>query len=122
VASFHVIVAEDNSDTRAMVKWLLEQQGYRVETACDGVAALNLIGRSSPDLILTDIQMPNLSGIELIKRLRQDRKTAATPVVAMSAFGPEELERATAAGADLIIRKPEEILELAEMVKRLLPV
>ncbi|HZS46034.1 MAG TPA: response regulator [Blastocatellia bacterium] len=121
MARFHVIVAEDNSDTRAMVKWLLEQHGYQVDTASDGVVALNLIGRSNPDLILTDLQMPNLSGIELIKRLRQDRKTATTPVVAMSAFGPEELERATAAGANLIIRKPEGILELADKVKSLLP-
>lgn len=120
MARYNVVVAEDNSDTRAMVKWLLEQEGYQVETAADGVAALNLIAQNHPDVIVTDIQMPNLSGIELIKRVRQNGQTAKTPVVAMSAFGREELERASAAGANLIIRKPEDILELPDAVKTLL--
>ena len=119
----HIIIAEDNSDTRAMVKWLLEQEGYRVETAPDGVAALNMILQKTsdlPDLIVTDIQMPNLSGIDLIKRIRQNNPTAQTPVVAMSAYGREELERATAAGADVILRKPEDLPKLAATVRNLL--
>ena len=121
MGSYRVVVAEDNSDTRAMVKWLLEQHGFKVDTAADGVAALKLIAQCIPDLILTDIQMPNLSGIDLIKRLRQDRKTEKTPVVAMSAYGPNELEKASAAGANVIIRKPEDIMDLAETVRSLLP-
>ncbi|MEA2525629.1 MAG: two-component system, OmpR family, response regulator MprA [Thermomicrobiales bacterium] len=80
-----VLVVEDHAPSRQLLARLLARQGYAVRSAPDGLAALGEIGRARPDLVLSDIHMPGLDGIGLIRRLREDG--IAVPVVLVSDDG-----------------------------------
>lgn len=111
-----IVLADDNADMRAYVQRLLSTD-YEVQTATDGQAALRLIAESPPDLVLTDVLMPNLDGFGLLKALRNDPQTADIPVIMISAQTGEEarlegLER----GADDYLSKPFQARELLARV------
>ncbi|MFP5262514.1 MAG: restriction endonuclease [Blastocatellia bacterium] len=101
-----ILVVEDNRDSRNILTKLLQMSGYEAISAVDGVDALEYISRQKPDLVITDINMPRMDGIELIKRLRRDRKTADIPVLAVTAFGSIVAREAIEAGADASAEKP----------------
>lgn len=102
-----VLVAEDNPANMKLCRLLLESAGHGVLQAVDGGAALQLAREASPDLILMDVQMPGMSGLEVLAALRADTMTAAIPVVAVTALamrGDESSLRE--AGFDDYIEKP----------------
>ncbi|MFI7542099.1 ATP-binding protein [Actinoplanes sp. NPDC049599] len=113
-----ILVADDNSDMRAYLVRLLSAQGWQVDVAPDGRAALEAIGRRQPDLLLTDVMMPRLDGFELVRALRRDPATATLPVVMLSArAGQEAGVESLQAGADDYVVKPFTAAELVARVR-----
>ncbi len=107
-----ILVADDNADMRAYVSRLLAEH-YRVEVAPDGKAALESAVRSPPDLILTDVMMPRLDGVGLLKKIRANPRIAGTPVILLSArVGEESRVEGLETGADDYLIKPFSAREL----------
>ena len=105
-AAERILLVEDSAITRAMVARILLSFGYVIDEAADGVEALEAIGRTPVDLVLTDIDMPRMDGIALTQRLRNDPKSRNLPVIVLSTRGSDEdKRRALAAGADAYIVK-----------------
>jgi two-component system response regulator VicR len=112
-----ILVADDDDTILGLVAYLLEDEGYRVLRASDGAEALACAQREAPDLVLTDIMMPRMTGVELLARLRA-APALAVPVILMSAVtrAPNPLPPRTA-----FLPKPFELAALLELVSRLLP-
>jgi two-component system chemotaxis sensor kinase CheA len=101
-----VLLAEDSSITRAMMARLLKMFGYQVREAEDGARALRLLEEGDADLLITDIEMPNMDGIELIEKVRAQARWQRLPVVVLSTRGsPQDKQRAMSAGADAYLVK-----------------
>ena len=115
-----LLLAEDNEDMRALLKWLLEDEGFDVTTAEDGAAALRSLSHLHPDVILTDLMMPEVDGVELIKNLRNTKEFAEIPIVAMTAYGNGYMLLASQAGATASIRKPEDLDILVPTINQIL--
>lgn len=115
-----ILIVEDNLDSREMLMRLLSDEGYTVISAQDGQEGLARLESDPPDLIITDIEMPNLDGIDLIKRLRQRPNLNQIPIVVVSAYGSGNLLQAIDAGANVAIRKPIPIGNLFVMIRGLL--
>ena len=109
-----VLLAEDSQDTRIMLKRALEMKGYRVFEAEDGQEALDIARRYKPNLILIDLNMPVLDGLETVKNLRErERPGEQTPIVAITAFDVPGMEDAALkTGCDRYLRKPLDLTEL----------
>lgn len=109
---FTVLVADDNADIRAYVRRHMERQ-YRVLEAANGVEALDLVRRTIPDVVVSDIMMPVLDGLGLLAAIRADRDTDFIPVVLLTAkAGEEDLLQGLEAGADAYVTKPFSMREL----------
>jgi len=115
-----ILVVEDNLDTRELMHLHLTTAGFSVILASDGHEGLYLAEAELPDLIITDINMPQLDGITLIKELRSRAAIKAVPIIALSAYGAEELETAIGAGASLGVRKPTLFDSLIDDITKLL--
>jgi DNA-binding response OmpR family regulator len=119
--STSVLVVDDDSDIRELVTFKLEQMGYTVLSEKDGEGGLAAALSEKPDLILLDVMMPKLTGIEVCQRLRDDATTAGIPVILITAKAQEvDVERGFAAGADDYIVKPFSPRELATRVEAVL--
>ena len=116
-----LLVVDDVATNRALLRDLLGSLGFRMLEADNGVAALRQAKIDPPDLVLMDMVMPDMDGIETTRRLRAEPDTAKTPVLIISASStPEEGQRAIAAGADAFLSKPvDEQVLLAEIGARL---
>ena len=114
------MVVEDNQDTRDLFVILLKHLGFEVVVAPDGRKGLECARTQVPDLILTDINMPNLNGIEMIRALRADAVFQQTPIVAITAYDSAFRSEATSAGATVALRKPVEFDELTSEIQQLL--
>ena len=114
-----VLVVEDNPDARELLLIILAAEGFSVITAADGQAALNIVRQRTPDLILTDIQMPKIDGIQLIHRIREEFQTLV-PIVVMTAFDSATAKDALEAGANHSTTKPMDCKSLVELVKQIL--
>ena len=113
----HVLVVDDNADLRDYLSRLLAPQ-YELEIVGDGEAALQAVARRKPDLILTDIMVPGVDGLELLKRLRADLSTSTTPIILLSArAGEESRVEGLQAGADDYMVKPFSARELMARVE-----
>ena len=119
-ASALVLVVDDEALVRDMVAASLTRAGYRVVLAADGAAAIERLGHETPDLILTDLFMPNCDGIELLRCSRLGRADA--PVIAMSGgyAGLDMLDASRILGAAAVIAKPFMAHDLVELVRRTL--
>jgi len=117
-----ILVVEDHHDTSFTLCRLLKLEGYEVEHAIDGVAGFSTATSLHPDLIVTDLQMPRMNGIEMIKRIREDFGLNSTPILVMSAYGRRTLDEAMQAGANGFIEKPLDFDHLLAKVKETLPV
>src|SRR5260370_41167215 len=86
---FRVALVEDDPDIRELMRYNLAQEGFAVEEASDGEQALAQIGRRPPDLLVLDLMLPGMSGLELCRRLRSARETATLPILILTAKGTE---------------------------------
>ncbi len=112
-----ILLAEDNADMRDYVRRLLQEGGYEVETAGDGQQALILAAKQSYDLILSDVMMPRMDGIELLREIRKDPNLKTTPFILLSARAGEEFRvQGLNAGADDYLSKPFTARELFSRV------
>ena len=113
-----VLLAEDNGDMRNYIRRLLSGQGYAVEAVADGAEALESVRRAKPDLILSDVMMPNLDGIGLLRALREDSSFNSIPILLLSARAGEEFRiQGLGLGADDYLVKPFSARELLSRVK-----
>ena len=116
-----VLSVDDSASMRQMVTFVLEGAGYRVLQAEDGEAALAKLAGMRPDMIITDMNMPRLDGIGLIKRLRADPKMSGLPILMLSTESEEAKKQAgKAAGATGWIVKPFDQAKLVAVVKKLI--
>lgn len=106
VALGKILVIEDNRDSRDILAKLLRMSGYDVMSANDGEAGLAAAIQQNPDLIITDIHMPNMNGIEFVQRVRNDQALDKVPVLVVTAFGSQVAREAVNAGADAAAEKP----------------
>jgi DNA-binding response OmpR family regulator len=116
-----VLVVEDEPDIRTLVGYHLEREGFRVSAARSGPEALRLVRAAPPDLLVLDLMLPELDGLEVCRRLRQDPATAAVPIVMLTARG-EEVDRVLGLelGADDYLVKPFSPKELVARVRAVL--
>ena len=116
-----IVVAEDDPSSRELVCEILQAQGYNVVETCNGPDALDKIQELIPDLVLMDIQMPGAGGLTVIQQIRQDRRVARVPVVAVTAHAMAgDRERILSSGFDSYISKPVDAVVLRQRVKDLL--
>lgn len=100
-----VLVADDNDDTRQMFQSLLAAKGYRVIEASDGEQAVEVVQRENPGLVLLDLQLPRLNGLDVIHRLRKDLGLIDVPLVVITGYD-NHFDTAVAAGCDDYLVKP----------------
>ena len=111
-----VLIVEDDAATRRLYRFLLSNGGYIVLEAEDGVAALEQISRQQCDLIITDMNMPRMDGMELIRNIRRDHPNIY--VILITAFGtPDTEKQAVKAGANDYLAKPFDFEELERRVR-----
>jgi CheY-like chemotaxis protein len=116
-----VLVVEDDPETRQFYSTALADDGFSIEQAHNGHQALDKALESPPDLIVTDIAVPGLDGIELCRRLRADVRTRQVPVLAITGYGDRHYpDRARLAGADHVLTKPCDVQVLIGEARRLL--
>jgi CheY-like chemotaxis protein len=116
-----ILVVEDYDDTRLMVKLVLESSGYRVLEAHNGLVGVEIALREHPDLILMDLNMPQLDGFAATRRIRAHAAMRDIPIVAFSAYGPEHFGiEALSAGCNAYVCTPIDRENLKELVSRLL--
>jgi DNA-binding response OmpR family regulator len=122
VSATSVLIVDDEEPLARILAFAFQNEGCVVDVATDGVDCMNRISRSEPSVVLMDIMMPRLDGLDTIRLLRQNRAHRDIVIVAMSARGTEELEaRSLAAGADLFVPKPFEIGRTIETVLGMTP-
>ena len=113
-----VLIADDNTDMREYLTSLLRNSGYRVSAAVDGQQALEAIRADVPDLVISDVMMPGIDGLQLLAALRSEPRTAAVPVLLLSArAGQEASIEGLHAGADDYLVKPFAAAELLARVR-----
>ncbi len=121
MAGERVLFVDDEGQIRKLVQTFLTKRGYVVATANDGFEALREIKRQKPHLVITDVSMPNLNGLELCRRLRSEAATARMPVIMLSAKKQaDDILAGYAQGADEYVAKPVELAVLAAKVELLL--
>jgi len=117
-----ILYVEDNEFNLKIVRQLLSRTSYRLIEAMDGESGIATAQRELPDLILMDVQLPKLSGLEATRQLRADAKTAAIPIVVITSFALSgDAEKAKAAGASAYLAKPYSPRELLQMIRNLVP-
>lgn len=116
-----ILIADDDEDILALVRAVLERAGHEVVAVRDGAKALASVRERRPHLAVLDITMPELDGLEVLRRLRADAATNELPVVLLSAQAQEaDVERGFATGASAYVKKPFSPRELVERVSELL--
>lgn len=120
VQAVRILVVDDARENRTLLERLLTAQGYLVQTAVDGMAGLVAIAKTSPDIVLLDVQMPGLDGFEVCRRVKADPATRLTPVVLITGLSDRESRIAGIdAGADDFVNKPFDVEELKARIRSL---
>jgi CheY-like chemotaxis protein len=116
-----ILLVEDFDDTRLMMKMWLMRNGYRVIEAETGEEAIDMAQRERPDLIIMDVMMPGMNGLDATQRIREYQALRGTPIVAVSAYGANEYRSlAIEAGCDEYVSTPFDPDALAELIKNLI--
>jgi chemosensory pili system protein ChpA (sensor histidine kinase/response regulator) len=116
-----ILIVDDDPICLAIASMTLRQAGYTVQSAVDGIDALERLETFQPDLILSDIQMPNMDGFELARRTRSIPRLRGIPIVALSAHsGAATAQQAHEAGFTLYLSKPVSATVLANRIRALL--
>ena len=117
-----ILYVEDNEFNRKIVRDLLKRTNYALIEAHDGEAGVATALDKRPDLILMDIQLPKISGIEATRQLRAQAATAATPIIAITSFALSgDEQKAKEAGATAYLAKPYSPRELLTLIRTILP-
>lgn len=101
-----ILIVEDHPTMRGAMRLVLEEGGYRIDEASDGVEALRIVREDPPDLMFLDLHMPGMSGSEILGAIRAEPGAAATRVIVVTADGEEGREKTLALGADAYFTKP----------------
>ena len=116
-----ILVAEDNRVNQRMLTFTLRKNGHTVLTAFHGLEALEHLAATPVDLVIADIDMPEMDGVTLLKRVRADERYRALPVIVLTASGEDEdYETARAAGANDVLTKPASSRELIAAIDKML--
>jgi len=119
MAGEQILVVEDNEKNMKLFRDLLQATGYRTLEATTGGEAVDLAAAHTPDLVLMDIQLPDMNGLEALARIRADERTSRLPVLALTAQAMEgDRERFLAAGFDGYLSKPVDITDFVATVRR----
>ena len=117
-----ILYVEDNEMNRKIVRDLLKRTKYELIEAFDGEAGVALALEKRPDLVLMDIQLPKISGMEATRRLRAAPETANTPIVAITSFALSgDDQKAKEAGATAYLAKPYSPFDLLKLIRKILP-
>jgi CheY-like chemotaxis protein len=119
MAGERILIVDDNATNLKLVAYLMKANGYAVDTALEAQAALSAIARNHPDVILMDIQLPGIDGLELTRRLKADPATHGIVIIAVTAYAMKgDQDKALAAGCDDYITKPIDTRALPETIAR----
>jgi CheY-like chemotaxis protein len=117
--SDRILIVDDNTTNLKLVTYLMKAQGYDVTTATDAEAALATIQTARPRLILMDLQLPGIDGLELTRRLKGDPSTRDIIIIAVTAYAMKgDQERALAAGCDDYVTKPIDTRALPDTIAK----
>jgi DNA-binding response OmpR family regulator len=118
-----IALIEDDGAIAVMYRLQLVSDGFDVEIARDGVSGLHVVQESSPDLILLDVRLPRMSGLDVLEAIRQDPRLAAVPVLVLSNYGESDvIDRSLELGARAYLIKSQTTpVELSAKVRELLP-
>ena len=117
-----ILYVEDNEFNRKIVKQLLAQTKYQLREATDGETGLRMAHEEAPDLILMDVQLPKMSGLEATRRLRADPQTAAIPIFVITSYALSgDAEKAKDAGATAYLAKPYSPRDLLAKIREIVP-
>jgi CheY-like chemotaxis protein len=115
-----ILVAEDHTDSREVLRQFLESLGAEVLLAGDGIEALGILEARAPDIVLADIRMPGMGGLQLAQRMKRDVRWARVPLVAVTAYNePADLRATLEAGFDGHVEKPVNFDVLLPTIARL---
>jgi CheY-like chemotaxis protein len=114
-----ILLVEDEPHIRHLVSSILRQMGHQISEADNGLTALELFRNTSPDLVMTDLTMPQMDGLELIEKLNQENPDL--PIIAMSAY-PDQMTQARQKGVRHFLAKPFAYKQLVDVVQSILPV
>ena len=117
-----ILYVEDNEPNRMIVRDLLKRTSYKLIEAHDGEAGVAMALEHVPDLILMDIQLPKISGMEAMRRIRTNPTTVKTPIVAITSFALSgDDQKAKEAGATAYLAKPYSPFDLLKLIRKFLP-
>ena len=117
-----ILIVDDNATNLKLVTYLVRSHGYEVDTAADAALALRAIEVQRPALILMDLQLPGVDGLELTRQLKANPETRSIPIVALTAYAMKgDYEKALAAGCDEYVTKPIDTRALPEIIARFVP-
>jgi CheY-like chemotaxis protein len=122
-----ILVAEDNEDVRLFIRTFLENEGYKIVEAKNGREAVQLAQKETPDLILTDLRMPETDGVSAIKQIRLIAELREVPILVMSGYNEQEMKFSfdtdqLGTGYLHFLTKPINLEEMKEQIYMLLPV
>jgi CheY-like chemotaxis protein len=117
---FKILVVEDKTDSRDLLQFFFTTRGFHVVTASDGAEGLHITQAEKPDLIITDLTMPNGSGVEMIKQIRSEPGIAHIPIGVYTAYGKDYIDSAIEVGANKVFSKPVNLEKLARFVTEFL--
>jgi len=116
-----ILVVEDNEDNMCLVRFILKKHGHEVIEAWDGAEGVALAVQEKPDLVIMDIQLPDIDGLEATKKIRESEADSDIPIIALTSYAmPGDREKALAAGCTGYITKPIDVETfMAEIEKHL---
>ena len=112
---------KDDDDTRALYGFIMASAGFKVKAVKNGLEALAELQEHRPDVIITDLVMPVVDGLQLIRIVKNRAELANIPVVAVKAYGQDLQERARSAKADKVVEKPAEYRSVCDIIASVLP-
>ena len=120
MAGADILIVEDHPTMREAMRMVLEHEGFVIREAADGAAAVEMVRAQPPDLVFLDLNIPGMTGADVLKSLKEDPATASVRVIIVTATGEEERERVLSLGADEYFTKPFSPLALLRTVERVL--